>query len=188
MEYRKLKFFFCIVVLLFTSISILGQSKISSKNQVLLKQRNPDGWFNLLVPKKAGKVERHADVDGGFFTTNELEIDYIYWKYENTPNPFRDVSGNYSKSPMLICTGKSKTKTRRTSIDGNKAIVQTCIQSDKGKGNEFIYYVTFPKLRVYEEDALKPFGYGMFNLTVTYKNQKYLPAAEKIVRSLDFNK
>jgi hypothetical protein len=189
MKCKKLKTFFCIFILLFTSINILGQSKRSlrfQKNLLQLKRQNPDGWFNLLVPKIAGKVERHADVSGGFFITNKIEIDYSYWAYEDTPNWLRDVVSKYSKSPELYCPKKSaKTLTWRTKIDGKKVIIQKCVETASWKIQGFIYYVTFPKLKVYDGDK---FNYGMFNLTITYKNRRYLPTVEKIVRSLSFGK
>lgn len=187
MEYKKLKPFLCIFALLFASISILGQSKTSPKNLSQLKRRNPDGWFNLLVPKSAGKVEHHADVDGGFYTTDKLEVNFIYWMYKNTPNFLRDVSGNYSKFPMLACSKKSQVKTWKNKIDGKKAIIQRCVETDARDDFKFIYYVTFPKLKVYEAESRK-FNYGTFNLTITYKNRQELSTAERIVRSLNFDK
>ncbi|HYJ91161.1 MAG TPA: hypothetical protein VEV84_07630, partial [Pyrinomonadaceae bacterium] len=44
-----------------------------------LSFRDPDGWFRLYVPKLMSRVQRHADVDGGFYTSKEFEINYDYW-------------------------------------------------------------------------------------------------------------
>ena len=161
--------------------SALGQA--TSQRPLGLSRRNPDGWFTLGLPKLIGNVERHADVDGGFYVSDHLEIDYDYWTHANTPNWLR---GKYATSLLLACSGKSKnTRTLRTTIDGNRAIIQQCSQTDQRKGFRYVYYVTFPKLRVFDGEG---FHCGMFNLTVEYRNQRYLSIARRIVRSLDFER
>jgi hypothetical protein len=161
--------------------SALGQA--NSQRPLELSPRNPDGWFTLGLPKLIGNVERHADVDGGFYLSDNLEIDYDYWTHANTPNWLR---GEYATSLLLACSGKGKnTRTLRTTIDRNRAVIQQCSQTDERKGFRYVYYVTFPKLRVFDGEG---FHYGMFNLTVEYRNQRYLSIARRIVRSLDFER
>lgn len=179
MKSNKLIIFLCLVVSAVANVSVLGQSNFNLK----LSQRNPDNWFSLRVPKIMGKVERKADVDGGFYIADALEIDYNYWMFENTPNWLR---GQYATSLILACPKKDKnTRTLRTRIDGKKAIIQQCSQTDERKGFRYIYYVTFPKVKVFNGEF---FDYGMFNFTVEYKNKRYLPVAERIVRSINFRK
>ncbi len=128
MKLQKLTVFLSLTVLMVAYDSVLGQSNFNLK----LNRRNPDGWFSLRVPKIMGKVERHADVDGGFYIADALEIDYDYWTYENTPNWFRR---QYAKPLMLACSTKSKnTRTLRTKIDGKRAIIQRCSETDERKG------------------------------------------------------
>lgn len=175
-----MKYSFCIIFFLFLFLSdtvIFGQS-----NRLELKRVNPDGWFSLLIPKNAGEVERHADVDGGFFITNKIGVDFDYWWYENTPNFYRDVLGNYNRKPILICGEKTKTKTWKDKINGKKVTVQTCF--DK-KTSEFIYHVAFPTIKV-KQMGMRESKYGMFNLTITYKNKNYLEVAKIIAKSLKF--
>lgn len=130
-----------------------------------------------------GKVERHADVDGGFYVSDALDIDYDYWTYGNTPSWLR---GQYAVPAVLACPEKSRrTRTVRTKIDGKRAIIQRCSVTDERKGFRYVYYVTFPKLKVYNGQY---FDYGMFNFTVEYKSPRYLSVAEQIVRSIDFEK
>jgi hypothetical protein len=179
MKLNKLIIFLCFTVLTVANISVLGQSSFDLK----LSQRNPDGWFSLNVPKIMGKIERKADVDGGFYITDAIEIDYDYWTFENTPNFLR---GQYATSLILACPRKSKrTRTLRTKIDGKRAIIQQCSETDERKGFRYIYYVTFPKVKVFNGEY---FDYGMFNFTVEYKNKHYAPVAERIVRSINFEK
>jgi hypothetical protein len=157
----------------------LGQS--TSPPSLELSRRNPDGWFTVSLPKVLATVERHADVDGGFYASDILEINYDYWTYANTPNWLR---GKYATSLLLACSAKSKhIHTLRTWIDGNRAVVQQCSETDERKGSRYIYYVTFPKLRIFEGER---FRYGMFNFTVGYKLRRYSNLANRIVRSLDF--
>jgi hypothetical protein len=157
----------------------LGQS--TSPAPLELGRRNPDGWFTVSLPKVLATVERHADVDGGFYASDILGIDYDYWTYVNTPNWLR---GKYATSLLLACSGKSKNiRTLRTWIDGNRAVVQQCSETDERKGFRYIYYVTFPKLRIFDGERSR---YGMFNFTVEYKLRRYSTLANRIVRSLDF--
>lgn len=177
MKLNKLTIFLCLLVLAVANVNIFGQSNFTLK----LGKRNPDGWFSLLVPKLMGKVERHADVDGGFYSSDTLEIDYDFWTFEGTPNWLR---GQYATSLLLACPRKSKkTRTWRTKIDGKRAVIQQCSETDERKGFRYIYYVTFPKVKVFNGES---FDYGMFNFTVEYKNKNYLPVAERIVRSINF--
>ena len=179
MKLNKLTIFVCLIVLIVANVSVFGQSNFNLK----LSRRNPDNWFNLLIPKVMGKVERKADVDGGFYISDALEVDYNYWTFENTPNWLR---GQYATSLILACPRKSKnTFTQRTRIDGKRAIIQRCSETDERKGFRYIYYVTFPKVKVFNGEY---FNYGMFNFTIEYKNKRYLPVAERIVRSINFEK
>jgi hypothetical protein len=157
----------------------LGQS--TSPASLELSRRNPDGWFTVSLPGVLGTVEQHADVDGGFYDSDILGIDYDYWTYANTPNWLR---GKYATSLLLACSGKSQhIRTLRTWIDGNRAVVQQCSERDERKGFRFIYYVTFPKLRMFDGERHR---YGMLNFTVEYKLRRYSNLANRIVRSLDF--
>ena len=130
-----------------------------------------------------GKVDRPADVDGGFYVSDILEIHYDYWTYENTPNWLR---GQYAVPAVLACPRKGRnTRTVRTKIDGKKAVIQTCPITDERKGFRYIYHVAFPKLKVYNGQY---FDYGMFNFTVEYRDPRYTAVAERIIRSIDFDK
>ena len=172
---------FLLVLVVLLPLFALGQS-ITNRQ---LSSRNPDGWFTLLVPKSMGKVERHADVDGGFFSKDSFEIDYDYWAFVNTPNFLRDSRNHFPKTPTLACERKSrKTHTFRARIDGKASIIQRCSTTIEGRAFSYIYYVTFPKLKVRNVDT---FQRGMFNLTVRYKNKSDLRTAERIVRSINFN-
>src|SRR6185369_3794657 len=139
--------------------------------------------FSLLVPKVMGKVERHADVEGGFYMTERLNISYDYWSYAGTPNW---LQGEFSKPIYLNCSKESKnTRTWQTRIYGNRATLQQCSETDKREGFHYIYYVTFPKIKVFNGEY---FEFGMFSLTVEYKNKFDLPVAAKIIHSLNFKK
>ena len=173
-----------LIVLLSAGISGLGQTTTNSP--LKLSRRNPDGWFSLRIPKVMGKVIRHADVDGGGYVADALSINYDYWTYENTPNFLRDAAGHYQKPPMLACPKRGRqTRTRRAVIDGKRAIIQRCPQTNERKAFRYIYYVTFPRLKVFNGEE---FRYGMFNFAVEYSDKRYLPVAEEIVRSIDFEK
>ena len=161
--------------------SALGQA--TAPDSLELRRRNPDGWFSVRLPKVIAKVERKADVDGGFYVSDFLGIDYDYWTYENTPNWLR---GKYATSLLLACSDKSKhTRILRTWIDGNRAVIQQCSETDERKGFRYIYYVTFPKLRVFDGES---FRHGTFNFTVEYKSRRHSSVAKRIVRSLSFEK
>ena len=167
----------CLIALIWAGA--FGQA--TSPDSLELKQRNPDGWFTVSLPKVLAKVERKADVDGGFYVSDILGIDYDYWTYVNTPNWLR---GEYATSRVLACSDKSKhTRTLRTWIDGNRAVIQQCSETDERKGFRYIYYVTFPKLRIFDGERSR---YGMFNFTVEYKLRRYSSVANRIIRSLDF--
>jgi hypothetical protein len=169
----------CLIALIWASA--LGQA--TSPDSLELSRRNPDGWFTVSLPKVIAKVERKADVDGGFYVSDILGIDYDYWTYLNTPNWLR---GEYATSLLLACSDKGKhTRTLRTWIDGNRAVIQQCSETDERKGFRYIYYVTFPKLRVFDGEK---FRHGMFNFTVEYKLRRYSTLAKRIVRSLDFER
>ena len=169
------------------SVSARGRTAVVAPAQagkLKLKRRNPDGWFNMLIPTIMGKVERHADVDGGFYLTDEMEIDYDYWTYENTPNFLLDARGNYPKGPILACSMKAqRAHTLRTRIDGKRALVQECSELDAQRGFHYIYYVTFPKMKVSNGEETRN---GMFNLTIRYKKRDYQSVAGRVVRSLAF--
>jgi hypothetical protein len=183
MKLHRITFLVCLIVLLESS-SVFGQS--TSNSHLVLTRRTPDGWFSLQIPKLMGGVERHADVDGGFYISDVLEIDYDYWTYENTPNFLRNATGTCPKPPMLACQTKSRQiRTLRTVIDGKRAIIQRCSETDARRRFRYIYYVTFPKLKVYDGEG---FRYGMFNLTITYKNRRYSSVADRIVRSINFER
>ncbi len=170
----------CLFLLIAASTNVSAQANFNLK----LSRRNPDGWFSLLVPKVMGKVDLHADVSGGFYIKSGLNIDFNYWTFDSTPHWLRDVVDRYSKSPQLICSTKNKkTQTLWTRIDGKRAIIQQCSQTDELRGFRHIYYVTFPKIKVHLGNSVED---GMFNLRIEYKNQRYLPVAEKIVRSINF--
>ena len=169
----------CVCLIVLISTSALGQ--VIGPYPHELTQRNPDGWFTLSVPRAMARVERHADVAGGFYISDILEIHYDYWTNENTPNW---LQGRYATSLLLACSAKSKnSRTIRTRIDGKTAIIQQCSETDERKGFRYIYYVTFPKLRVFDGET---FHYGMFNLMVEYRSRSYLWIAKRIVSSLDF--
>jgi hypothetical protein len=153
-------------------------------NNLRLKRESPDGWFSLLVPTAMGDVMRHADVDGGFYLADDLEITYDYWTYGNTPNFLRDANGNYSKRPLFPCSKKAKDTLRsRTRIGGRRALIQSCFDMNQQRGLHYVYHVTFLNLKV---DNGQDMENGMFNLTINYKDLRYRRVAERIVRSLDF--
>jgi hypothetical protein len=169
----------CLIVLIWASA--LGQ--LTSQGSLELNRRNPDGWFTVSVPSVIGKVERHGDVEGGFYLSDILSIDYDYWTYQNTPNWLR---GRYATPLILACSAKHKgTRTQRTWIDGYRAVIQRCSATDERKGFRYIYYVTFPKLKVFDGEKFHP---GMFNFMIEYKDRRYSSIAGRMVRSLDFER
>ena len=85
---------------------------------------------------------------------------------------------------MLACSSKARrTRSSWARIDGSKALIQTCSDSDEWRGSFNVYHISFPRLKVYDGAGMRD---GMFNLTIRYKYRRDLPAAERIVRSLDF--
>ena len=169
---------FLLVVLMSHNLGTLAQS--NSDGSELIRQ-NPHGWFHLRLPSNIRRLEGPVDVDGGRYESDAVEIHFDYWTYQNTPNWLR---GKYSTSLLLACSKKNgRTHTGRTWIDGKKAVVQQCSATDEMKGFRYIYYVTFPKVRIFDGEKVR---YGMFNLTVEYKDRRYSSLARRIVRSLDF--
>jgi len=170
---------FLFVVLMSPNLSTRAQS--NSDGSLELIRQNPHGWFTLRLPSDTRQLDGPVDVDGGRFESDALEIHFDYWTYQNTPNWLR---GKYATSLLLACSRKDGgTQTRRTWIDGNRAVVQQCSATDERKGFRYFYYVTFPKVKVFDGEK---FRYGMFNLTVEYKLRRYATLAKQIVRSLDF--
>lgn len=99
-----------LIIVIWVNATILGQSPTSGSHELV--RQNPDGWFTLNLPKFTGKVERFADLDGGYYESDNLGIKYRYWTFQNTPNWLR---GRYAKPLILACSAKSKgTRTRRT--------------------------------------------------------------------------
>lgn len=171
----------CAILVLIAAFNVSVQSH--STNYLELSRKNPDGWFTLDLPNTIGKVERHADIDGGVYSTDTLEINYDYWTFQNTPNWLR---GKYATSLLLYCAAKDKNvRTWRTKIDGKKAVIQRCSMTDSRKGFRHLYYVTFPKLRVSDGQGFHP---GMFSSRVEYKDPRYSRTAARIIYSLDFER
>jgi hypothetical protein len=167
----------CLIALIWASA--FGQA--TSTDSLELNRRNPDGWFTVNLPKVIAKVERIADVAGGFYVSDILGVHYDYWTYPNTPNWLR---GKDATSLLLACSGQSNhNRILRTWIDGHRAVIQQCSETDGRKGFRYIYYVTFPKLKIFDGEK---FRYGMFNFTVEYKLRRHSTLAERIVHSLDF--
>lgn len=153
----------------------------ASSNGLALRRRNPDGWFNLLVPTNLADVERFADVDGGFYRIDRLKINYDYWTFPNTPNFLR---GRNHRTPILACDSTTTNKrTWRANINGHRALLQRC--SIAKDGYRYLEYVTFPRVKVFDGES---FHYGMFNISVAYKNNRDAMAAGRIVRSVRFTK
>ena len=172
---------FLFVVLMSPEVITFAQSQ-SDSSRKLIRQK-PHGWFTVRLPSDIRRLEGPVDVDGGRYESDVLKINFDYWTYQNTPNWLR---GNFAKSLLLACSGKNRhAHTWRTWIDGKRAVVQRCSEMDEAKDLRHIYYVTFPKMRVFDGEN---FRYGMFNLTVEYKLRHYSPIARQIVRSLDFER
>lgn len=170
---------FLLVVLMSHNLGTLAQS--NSDGSLELIRQNPRGWFDLRLPSDIRRLDGPVDVDGGRYQSKALEIHFDYWTYQNTPNWLR---GKYATSLLLACSRKNgRTYTSRTWIDGKRAVVQQCSATDERKGFRYIYYVTFPKVRIFDGEK---FRYGMFNFTVEYKDRRYSSLAKRIVRSLDF--
>jgi len=178
MHMRSLIIFF-LVVLMPPNLGTLAQS--GSDGSLELIRQNPQGWFALRLPSDIRRLDGPVDVDGGRYESEALEIHFTYWTYQNTPNWLR---GNDATSLLLACSRKNgRIHTSRTWIDGNRAVVQQCSATDERKGFRYIYYVTFPKVKIFDGET---FRYGMFNFTVEYKDRRYSRLAKRIVRSLDF--
>ena len=170
---------FLFVVLMSPQLGTFAQS--NSDGSLELIRQNPQGWFALRLPSNIRRLDGPVDVDGGRYESDALEIHFDYWTNQNTPNWLR---GKYATSLLLACSGKNgRTHTRRTWIDGKRAVVQQCSATDERKGFRYIYYVTFPKVKIFDGEK---FRYGMFNFTVEYKHRRYSSLAKRIVRSLDF--
>jgi hypothetical protein len=171
---------FLFVVLLSPQLGTFAQS--NSDGSLELIRQHPQGWFALRLPSDIRRLEGPIDVDGGRYESDVLEIHFDYWTYQNTPNWLR---GKYATSLLLACSGQSNhTRTQRTWIDGNRAIVQQCSVTDERRGFRYIYYVTFPKLKIFDGEK---FRNGMFNFTVEYKLRRYSAIAKRIILSLDFD-
>ena len=168
---------FLIVVLLSPNLGASAQSN-SHREPELIRQ-DPHGWFALRLPSDIRRFDGPVDVDGGRYQSEALEIHFDYWTYQNAPNWLR---GKYATSLLLACSKKNG-RTRRTWIDGKRAVIQQCSAKNERKGFRYIYYVTFPKLRIFDGEK---FSYGMFNLTVEYKLRRHSSLAQRIIRSLDF--
>ena len=153
----------------------------TANDGLVLRHRNLDGWFNLLVPTNMTNLERFADVDGGFYRTDRLKINYDYWTFPNTPNFLRE--GNLH-TPILACDSTTtNNRTWRANINGHRAVLQRCsIEKD---GYRYLEYVTFPRVKVFDGES---FHYGMFNISVAYENYGDAMAAARIVRSVRFTK
>lgn len=170
---------FLSVILLSLQLGTFAQSNSAASPELI--RQNPHSWFALQLPSDIRRLEGPVDVDGGRYQSDALEIHFDYWTYQNTPNWLR---GKYATSLLLACSGKNgRAHTRRTWIDGKRAVVQQCSATDERKGFRYIYYVTFPKVKVFDGEKLR---YGMFNFTVEYKHRRYSGLAKRIVRSLDF--
>jgi len=170
---------FLFVVLMSPNVGTIAQSH--SDGPLELVRQSPHGWFTLRLPSDARRLDGPVDVDGGRFESDGLEVSFDYWTYQNTPNWLR---GEYATSLLLACSGKNgPTHNRRTWIDGSRAVIQQCSATDERKGFRYLYYVTFPKVRIFDGEK---FRFGMFNLTVEYKLRRYSTLAKRIGRSLDF--
>jgi hypothetical protein len=153
----------------------------AANDGLVLRHKNPDGWFNLLVPTNMTNLERFADVDGGLYRTDRLKINYDYWTFPNTPNFLR---GQNSHTPILACDSTTtNNRTWRANINGRRAVLQRC--SIAKDGYRYLEYVTFPRVKVFDGES---FHYGMFNISVAYKNDRDAMAAACIVRSVRFTK
>jgi hypothetical protein len=175
-------------VVSFLIIFVLGTVAVPAQKtddySLDLSRRNPDTWFSLLIPKIFGNVERHADVDGGFYSSKSMAINFDYWTNEGTPNFLRNARRQYSRVPFLACPESAiKLTTNRTLIAGRKAVVQSCRQEKTIGGNTFsyLYNVTFPNSKVFDGEQFK---HGVFNLTVYYKNPSDQVLASRIIQSI----
>ena len=170
-----------LLLIALTWASALGQS--TSQRSLELSREILMAGLPWTSQEFIGNVERHVDVDGGVYVSDTLEVNYDYWTHANTPNA---LHGNYAVSLCSHAQRKAKTLGPfRVRLNGNRAVIQRCSLTDERKGYRYIYYVTFPKLRVFDGEG---FHYGMFNLRVKYRNPRHLSVARQIVRSLDFER
>ena len=177
---RITKTLICLILSLMTTLSVSGQSQASS--DPALSRTKPDSWFTLSLPTNS-KIQRFVDVDGGFYSNDQFDFSYSYWTFQNTPNFLR---GKYGRPLRLACTGSAKgVLTLRRRIDGKKAVLQQCSISDERKGFRYLYYVTFPRLKVFDGEAFRP---GTFSFTFEYQDPRYSSIAARIVNSLDFER
>lgn len=166
------------VALISLDSSVLGRS--NARRSANLVRQNPHGWFSLRLPNDMRRLDGPVDVDGGRYQSDALEIDFDYWTYQNTPNWLR---GKYATALILACS--KGTRTQRTWIDGYRAVIQRCSDTDDRKGFRYLYYVTFPRLKVFDGEK---FHNGMFNFTIEYRDPRQTPIAAQVVRSLDFDR
>lgn len=186
--FEKMKFYFRqfsfgVAILIFAAAINLtfGQTPQRDVNMVL-SQRNPDGWFTILIPKSVGNATRFADVDGGFYDASDIRITFSYWTFENTPNFVRNGGPASQEELVLVCSKSRQALIFRTKIASRKAIVQRCPET--GAGNfRYLYYVNFPKLDVFDGEL---YGSGTFTLTINYNNRNYVSFASRIARSIRF--
>ena len=164
----------------------IDRRKKFTGDELKLIRRHLDGQFSIEVPKIFQKPERPADVDGGYFYDNRLNINYNYWTYPDTPNFLRDRNGHYSKKPNLGCSENGVISLTATIIlSGRRAYVQECRFQDPSDGFRYLYYVTFPKTEV---NDCCGWGVGVFNIGVSYNDPKLRRVTKRIVESLRFDK
>jgi hypothetical protein len=168
------------VALISLNTYVLGQS--NARRSAALVRQNPHGWFSFRLPRDMRRLDGPVDVDGGRYQSDSLEIDFDYWTYQNTPNWLR---GEYATPLILACSKGKGTRTQRTWIDGYRAVIQRCSDTDERKGFHYLYYVTFPKLKVFDGEK---FRNGMFSFTIEYRDPRQTQTAAHIVRSLDFDR
>lgn len=175
-----MKSLFIIIFILF--LLSFGTSLFGQSNRLKLKRVNPNGWFSILVPQNSENFLPHGSIDGGDIDSKEIGVEFNYWQYRNMPISISNTINAYSNPPISVCSNRSHARTWKIAIDGKKAIAQTCFDNQT---SDFFYHVNFPKLKVFEIESRK-FRYGIFNLTITYKNKLYLLTAKRIANSLKF--
>jgi hypothetical protein len=149
-----------------------------------LVRRHLDKLFSIDVPIKFRKPDDHADVDGGFFMDDSININYDYWLYQDTPNFMRDINGKYSKKPDLRCIQHGRdVRTSRIILQGRLAYVQQCRLPSEHL--HYVIYLTMPKAKVRDVDE---WGNGVFNLDVSFNDRKLFPIAKRIIYSLRFER
>ena len=170
---------FAILLLSFSlSLVVSGQSR--NTGGVRLVRRNPDRWFTILIPKNIGTIQRHADVEGGFYSSPELEIDFYYWTNANAPNFLRNARNEIAYQDPLKCSQSDLgARIVRKTMGGHRIILQDCFKSK----NHYIHSARFLRLRVFDG---KHFRNGVFNLTVSYSDPSMKSVAQRIVGSVIF--